>query len=386
MVIYINGFAKAITEYFAAKKLTNLLASQYSRYFRMTASERPNILLQKNLQIYSLRSIHVTSEMTASERPKDIKVKRKSMERKCMFGKKREGIIVGYKNGWRTVESYASDYNTSGGFGTREKIIIRIANYTRKTAYATAALLMLNITMRGYAQAFTDPVSSATTVTGETVSGGLQEVFGTVENTIVQNNGYQELSKGGISKNTTVNNDGEQWVSGGTANNTTLNKGGDQLVEYDGVANDTIINDGGYQLIDTGGTSYDTIINGYGKQEVGGGGIADRTTVNSYGTQYISNGGTTNNAILNSMSVQVIFSGGSANNTVNNGGLVNALSGSKINNYSGKDGAINMYGDNTLLGNTNLIGGALNIINFGSFHTINIENLQSGNAVINMNV
>jgi outer membrane autotransporter protein len=28
----------------------------------------------------------------------------------------------------------------------------------------------------------------------------------------------------------------------------------------------------------------------------------------------------------------------------------------------------------------------LNIINFGSFHTINIENLQSGNAVINMNV
>ncbi|MDR0735153.1 MAG: autotransporter outer membrane beta-barrel domain-containing protein [Elusimicrobiota bacterium] len=263
-------------------------------------------------------------------------------------------------------KSYASDFNMIDSFCARARFAAKIINGIKKTAYTTVILLALNMIISEYAQAFTSTVTSAATVTGEIVSGGNQEVFGTTNNTTVLSGGSQTVLFGGIANNTTINNEGKQEIRDrGTANNTKINSNGTQLVDYDGTANNTTVNGGGLQFVSINGK-------------------ADRTTVGAGGVQTVF-GGSAFGTILYQGGSQIVASGGSADNIVNNGGLVNALSGSAISNYSGKDGKINIHGDNTLSGNTNLIGGTLNIINSGGFHTINIENLQSDNAVINMN-
>ncbi|MDR0646018.1 MAG: AIDA repeat-containing protein, partial [Elusimicrobiota bacterium] len=323
---------------------------------------------------------------------------------------------------------YALHFNAINSFGARARFVSKIINGMKKAAYITIILLILNIIMPEYVKAFTNNVAAGSSVTGEIVSGGTQEVFGTANNTTINGGGEQNVRNYGIVNNTIVNDDGIQIVGhDGTAKDTTVNSGGLQFVAASGKAENTTVRAGGSQTVFDGsafgikqleggninatvgtglymgtyvsgtnalgqtftlkdGVADNFILYQNGSQTVAYGGVSNMTILNSGGVQKVQDQGEANNTTINTGGVQTLNLGARANNTVNNGGTLNAFSGSFIKNYDAKDGKINMYGDNTLSGNTNLIGGALNIMNSGSFNTINIENLQSDNAVINMNV
>jgi len=150
--------------------------------------------------------------------------------------------------------------------------------------------------------AYTTPVTSGITVTGEIIEGGTQEV-----------------QSGGSTTSTTVNNAGLQWVSGGSATVTTINFGGLQQVQSGGSATSTTVNSGGMQRLVSGGSATSTTVDS-GTQQLLSGGSATITTVNSGGLQVL-NGGSATSTTVNSGGTQRLVSGGSATNTTINGGL-----------------------------------------------------------------
>lgn len=122
-------------------------------------------------------------------------------------------------------------------------------------------------------------VNVGETVTGVTVQAGDdQRVYGTADNTTVNNYGFQEIN-GGTANGTILNQGGGQYVYG-TANNTVAHLGGVQLL-YSGTAKGTLLDQGSQSIY--GGLSSDTVIQGGGYQAVHAG-QADGTVV-SHGYQ-----------------------------------------------------------------------------------------------------
>lgn len=122
------------------------------------------------------------------------------------------------------------------------------------------------------------------TAVAATVSGGTQYVWGTADQTVVSNAGFQSVN--GSTTNTTLNDGGRQNIyESGTATGTTINAGCEQ-VDW-GHAAATMI-DGGNQYV--WGTATGTTI-ASGAQYVGAGGTADNTTIGNGGVEYVFAGG-----------------------------------------------------------------------------------------------
>lgn len=248
-------------------------------------------------------------------------------------------------------------------------------------------------------------ISSGGTISSAVISGGGSMVVddgGLADDTTIESGGKQDISSGGIASNTTVNFGGSQTVSnGGLAQDTTINEGGSQSVLEGGKASNTEIN-GGVQ--DISGEAASTIINNGGVQNIFSGGIASDTDIHD-GTQNVFDGGTTSNTSINENSVQNISSGGAASSTDIQGGTQNVLAGGSsidttmssgtvnlyeggsISGFNAHGGLLNVYGDNTLAGNTVLTNGAaVNIVHSSGMTNLSMQHLTAHNAAFNMNV
>ncbi|MFZ2725297.1 MAG: AIDA repeat-containing protein [Methylococcaceae bacterium] len=176
-----------------------------------------------------------------------------------------------------------------------------------------------------------------------TVNGGKEYISngGIANNTIVNNGGYEYISSGGVANNTIVNSGGNENVNrGGVASNTIVNNGGRENIYGGGVANNTVVNSGGNEYISNGGVANNTIVNSGGRENIYGGGVANNTVVNSGGNEYISNGGVASNTIVNSGGNENIYSGGVANNTIVNSGGFEYVSGGVASNT-----IVNIFGN-----------------------------------------
>lgn len=325
------------------------------------------------------------------------------------------------------VDFYSGTQNVYEG-GIASKTLVLTANavqniYSGGSALATSAV-------NGGIQNVLDGAYASGTVVSQ---NGLQNVSGTVDNTSV-GNGTQNIYNGGIANSTTVNgvqnvlsggsalvvnlNVGTQNIlSGGYVSGTTLTGNATQNVA--GTASDTVISSG-TQNISSGGVVYNTFVSTHGVQNVSAGasanatsmfigsqnvlnggyasgtvinysgvqnvyGTAENASVNS-GTQNIYDGGLVSNTTVNGYGTQNILSGGTANN-VTNSGIVNLSAGGILNNYTAgiNRGNLNIYGNNTISGTTNLRGGDLVFAN-DTPTTLSVENLSANNARISMGV
>lgn len=247
--------------------------------------------------------------------------------------------------------------------------------------------------------AYTPSVLVNQTVTDETVTNGLQEVWGVAINSILEqlgrqdiyaggktNNatirinavqavlkggesldtlidgGSQRVAAGGLSKGATLINDGRQSLDGGEATNTTIN-GGVQSIYTGGKADVTEIKYG-YQVIYLGGKATKTTLGGPNSdkvavQQVKKGGIAFDTTVNKKGGQEVHQGGEAQGVIINDGGNQNVLYGGTATDVVINQG------GIQYNSGSVSDTTINQGGRQNITG-----GSALGTIINGGFQEI----------------
>ena len=212
---------------------------------------------------------------------------------------------------------------------------------------------------------------------------GEQDVYGTADVTVI-NSGYQYVESGGLAIHTTVNL--WQYVeSGGLANSTTIDSAGEQLVYSGGAAINTTINYG-IQYVDSGGNATNTTINGTGFlgafQDAYG--TVTNTTINSNGVQYIFSGGAANNTIINEGGEQHVLAGGTANNTAVYGGFEEVGDGGTGNGTTiNNGGRVDVYGtvQNTVInaGLLDLWGTATGAISFGDGATLRIEQVIFGN-------
>ena len=236
-------------------------------------------------------------------------------------------------------------------------------------------------------------------------SGGTQHVSsGVVNNTIINTSGQQHIYPNGIANSTIINSAGYQYIytggvansttiiggyqdifSGGVVNDTTMNSGAIQAVLDSGIANNTVVNSS-IQNIANGGVANDTTINNGGTQNISSGGVANSTTVNSGGKQYLYTGGTANDTIVTSDGTQIINSGATANNTTLTAGLIELYNGAQVSGLNANQGAINVYGRNTIQGDVSLTGTNVNIMPRTGIANLIIDNLVADNATFNMNV
>lgn len=204
-------------------------------------------------------------------------------------------------------------------------------------------------------------VDAGGTATGMAIDGGSQSVFGTADQTTINNGGLQNVH--GSVTNTTVDSGGEQNVyADGTATGSTLNAGGTQVdwgsassttvdggnqyvwgtdtgatitsgtqfVEAGGTASNAALEAQGAQIVGTSGTATGTSIFNGGSQSVFGTadqtgvglggfqnvyGSATNTTVGDLGTQDVYAGGTASNTTVSNFGTQDIYAVGSASNT-----------------------------------------------------------------------
>ncbi|MET4203036.1 hypothetical protein [Bradyrhizobium sp. LA6.12] len=185
------------------------------------------------------------------------------------------------------------------------------------------------------------------TATGTTIQGGLQAVYGTVDQTVIGSGGVQMVH--GTASHTAVNDGGEQRVyESGTAIGTTLNAGSMQI-DW-GSATGTTIN-GGIQYI--WGTASDTTIVS-GTQYVGAGGSASGTTIGAHGLEYVYSGGTL---------TDVTFGGGSAR-------LVLEQSSAFSGTIAGWQDGVELDLGDIAFGETTSLGYAANAENTGGTLTI----------------
>ncbi len=218
---------------------------------------------------------------------------------------------------------------------------------------------------------------------------------GESSNGIILENDSLTISNGGLATETVVNANGGIRVYG-SADNTTVNEGGSAFVYKDGVAGSTNVNTGGRMYVNSGGRASAVTINAGGFVDVSSGGAASGVEVAEGGSfcfvaapntdvQWtrggssfemkngiisgftwgggriqISSGGAVNDAILNSGGVIWVSSGGIANGaTVNADGMVTVSRGGIATGTTvNADGFIRLEGgtaENTTL---NLSGGA----------------------------
>ena len=216
------------------------------------------------------------------------------------------------------------------------------------------------------------------------INGGTQNVSGFATNTTINSDGKQNIASGGVGNGTIINAGGQQTVSsGGLAEDTTINSGGKQEVLSGGSANITEIN-GGMQNVSGFATS--TTINSGGIQNIHSGGSAANTTI-SNGVQNVSDGSFVSNTSVLDEGIQNILPGGSASGTTLSGGTINLSSGGKLTDVSADGGMLNIYGDNSIGGNTVLNNNAVvNISPSANMTTLGMQHLSADNATFNMNV
>nr|MCR5504811.1 autotransporter outer membrane beta-barrel domain-containing protein [Elusimicrobiaceae bacterium] len=260
-------------------------------------------------------------------------------------------------------------------------------------------------------------VSSGASALSATISGGRQTVLegGYASHTVAENNGIQQIS--GTAVDNTINSGLQTVGNGGVATSNYISTHGTQSVDDGGVANDTTVYRGTQHILAGGvasnvtlaqsaiqnvfGTANDVLVNSGSIQNIQAGGIVNNATVKNSGMQNINSNGTANNTVIsaggqqgvygiansttiNSSGFQAIYSGGVAN-TVNNDGVVSLYSGGVLNNGYTGNGELNIYGNNTISGTTN-IGSGLIFMGLDNPSTITIENLSANSATIDMGV
>jgi len=181
----------------------------------------------------------------------------------------------------------------------------------------TAAIFLLFFMVPYSGHAY-DPVLEGETIEEGVIQDGTQDVYGTVINTTIKDNGIQNIKEdgeadrtqiqaggvqnveaGGEAKNTTISgfkDDDEPAVLGvqrvfGTAHATTINIHGVQYIENGGHSHGGNINLGGVQNVKTGGTAHDMIIRPGGEQNVAADGTAISTNI--FGIQNLAAGAQT---------------------------------------------------------------------------------------------
>ncbi|MCU6164898.1 autotransporter outer membrane beta-barrel domain-containing protein [Enterobacter roggenkampii] len=287
-------------------------------------------------------------------------------------------------------------------------------NFRRKplTLFIAAAVSGFSIT--AIASDVQEVVTGKEVVTGTVLNGETQNVFGTVNSSVIysgtQNINQTDVGSLGIANDTIING-GLQHVIGGESNNTTINAGGEQRVTrgasiFNGaITNDTTVNNGGLQNVEsgtairttvktggvmnvgfdgasgTGGarsesstidggeqnvfqsgrTTGDFVIN-EGVQNVNDGGTTHQTTVQYLGTQNVNHGGETYNTYLGRGGsnntkhggTQNVNSGGVANHTYVAVGSIQNLDGG-VSNYSTIDSGGSQYVNNEGVANNTIV-------------------------------
>ena len=112
----------------------------------------------------------------------------------------------------------------------------------------------------------------------------------TVANVYLKNETMNVYSTGVVNV-MTVDEVGIVHVSGGTINNTVINDQGYVKLHSKGLANDTQITAGGSMFVDSKGIASGTVMEG-GKFEIESGGTASDTTIKGAGSMYVSGGAT----------------------------------------------------------------------------------------------
>lgn len=238
------------------------------------------------------------------------------------------------------------------------------------------------------ANAYTSEVNGGATITGETVSGGNQQIInGTANNTTIETGGAQYVHSGGTANYTTINAGGFQAVWGTLGGNTTINLDGEQIIWSSAgtsnfafsVGTDRIIITGGKQWIgyennDGSRLNYISLDSSkagqiqmnYGTQFISNGSSIDGMTVNGISSlqrsdQFIKFGGTALNTVVGQHGLQVVMAGGTANGaTINSGGeqdVLGILEGTT---------RINAGGKQFLLSSSAILGGATVVIDGGT--------------------
>ena len=134
------------------------------------------------------------------------------------------------------------------------------------------------------------------------------------------------------------------------------------------------------------GFATSTTINSGGIQNIHSGGSAANTTI-SNGVQNVSDGSFVSNTSVLDEGIQNILPGGSASGTTLSGGTINLSSGGKLTDVSADGGMLNIYGDNSIGGNTVLNNNAVvNISPSANMTTLGMQHLSADNATFNMNV
>src|SRR5215472_5831192 len=143
------------------------------------------------------------------------------------------------------------------------------------------------------------------------VTDGLLAVAGVASNTLVLNNGVEQVGYGGVTIGTTI--------EGGNS----LNSGGLLWVFSGGVASDTTVNGGTFELAGAGGASaVDTTVNG-GLFELGSGAVASGTTVGAGGIEVVRSGAMAGDTTVGAGGTEEILTSGVA-------GSVMVLSGGTL--------------------------------------------------------
>ena len=206
-------------------------------------------------------------------------------------------------------------------------------------------------------------VKQGTVLTGETIIGtNNNEMFvyegGTAKDTLVENDGFIYVSKGGLASNTTLR--GAEYVEYEDPGRGGYSPAPGSMGIFDGgIASNTHIYEGGRVFVYEGATANEVMVYSHGKIWARGknavinnvttdkdwcwvgadkGGTINNL-VNVGGSVGIFNGGTINNAILNESTESIhaglsIYTGGVANNTTVNGTSVWAEEGATLNNLT----------------------------------------------------
>jgi len=180
---------------------------------------------------------------------------------------------------------------------------------------------------------------------------GMVHIYGTADNTEVNQSGTVFVDPDGVASNTILNSGGSMYVhsagvasvatvnaagilyvsSGGTANQAIVNAAGNLDVFSGGLVNDTTVNADGELYLHVSGRGNAAIVNSDGRLDIHG--IMDNTTVNSGGEVWISSAGTANNITVNGFGILIVRSGGMANlAVVNSNALINIYNGGMADN------------------------------------------------------
>ncbi len=218
-----------------------------------------------------------------------------------------------------------------------------------------------------YSYALQDVEAGGKAIGTHILMRGQQDVNGTAENSIVDNYATMYIRNGGTATGTVVNGGTLTVYSGGTTKDTTLNSG-TQNVNTSATATNTIINNNGRQNVAVGGTATSTTING-GRQYVHG--TANKTTLES-GRLTAYSGSTLNNTTVNGGSMEI--NQADINGLTINDGSFKAYSGAEISSLKMYGGTGTLYTDATLTGDAIINNASLKLYSSQTLDNVNIDN------------